>query len=137
MQIRRLNDSLVWPLARMLSCVEDTFRPFPKTVDGIASAVRPEDEHWVVTLPSEDVVAYGMLRGWSDGYAVPALGIAVDTFYRRRGLATALMLFLHHRAAERGARQVMLHVDDENSSAKRLYLSMGYRPSEDRWVRDL
>jgi ribosomal protein S18 acetylase RimI-like enzyme len=48
-----------------------------------------------------------------------------------------MVMFLHYRAKERGATQVMLHVDDTNIGAQRLYESMGYRKMEDRWICDL
>lgn len=134
MRIRKLTSDRIGALLTMLSRVEATFRPFPITNEGIRQAADDRDEHWLIVSPTGDVLAYGMLRGWAAGFEVPALGIAVDPFHRRRGLATAMILFLHHRAAERGAKAVMLHVDDANTSAQRLYLMLGYRPAEDRWV---
>lgn len=73
------------------------------------------------------IVAYGMLRGWSEGYAVPSLGIAVLPECRRRGLAQQLMDHLHHVAAARGATTVRLKVYRDNAAAIRLYESLGYR----------
>src|SRR6187551_2771100 len=40
-------------------------------------------------------VAYGMLRGWDEGYRIPALGIAVRDGYRDRGLGRQMMHALH------------------------------------------
>lgn len=137
MRLHRLDDHLVTPLSEMLRGIEPTFRPFEFSPEGIRMAVKEEDEHWVVTTLQSRVVTYGMLRGWAEGHALPALGIAVDTFYRRRGLATAMILHLHRVAAERGARQVMLHVDETHVGAQSLYRAFGYRPREDRWVCDL
>lgn len=134
MRLKRLDDSLVTPLSQMLRGIEPTFRPFDFTPEAIRQAVKEGDEHWVITLPSGSVVAYGMLRGWADGWRVPALGIAVDLMYRRKGVASAMIMFLHYRATERGASHVMLHVDDDHLGAQSLYRAMGYRPAEDRWV---
>jgi ribosomal protein S18 acetylase RimI-like enzyme len=133
-QLTRLEDSLVTPLSRMLKGIEPTFRPFGFTPEAIRMAVKEGDEHWVITLPTGSVIAYGMLRGWADGHRVPALGVAVDLEWRRRGLATAMVLFLHYRARERGCTHVMLHVDEENAGAQSLYRSMGYRQEQNRWV---
>jgi len=137
MRFARVDDALVAPLAEMLRCIEPTFRPFDFTPEGIRMAVKEGDEHWVVTTQRSCVVAYGMLRGWADGYLVPSLGVAVDDQYRRGGLATAMMLFLHYRARERGCTRVMLHVDEENTGAQALYRSMGYGRQQDRWVCEL
>lgn len=133
MRLTPLADNLVTPLSQMLRGIEPTFRPFDFTPEAIRKAIKEGDEHWVITLPAGQVVAYGMLRGWADGYVVPALGIAVDLMYRRKGLASAMIMFLHYRARERGASHVMLHVDAENLGAQSLYRAFGYRPAGDRW----
>lgn len=139
MRFARLDDSLVTPLSKMLMGIEGSFRPFGFTPAEIRRAVHEEDEHWVVvsnhdSLMRGSVLAYGMLRGWHEGYHLPCLGVAVNRLWRRRGLGTSMILFLHHRAAERGATEVMLHVDEDNPQAQSLYLSLGYRPDGDRWL---
>lgn len=134
MRLAPLTDDLVTPLSEMLRGIEGTFRPFDFTPEAIRKAVKEGDEHWVICSPLGRVYAYGMLRGWAEGYVVPALGIAVDLMYRRKGLASAMIMFLHHRARERGAVEVMLHVDAENLGAQALYRTMGYHPKEGRWV---
>jgi GNAT superfamily N-acetyltransferase len=136
-QLNRLDDSLVAPLSQMLQSIEPTFRPFDFTPEAIRMALKDGDEHWVTTLPSGIVVAYGMLRGWAEGYRIPALGIAVDAMYRRKGLASAMIMFLHYRAKERGCTHVMLHVDDDHLGAQSLYRSFCYQPKQDRWVCQL
>jgi ribosomal protein S18 acetylase RimI-like enzyme len=133
-RLKRLEPSLIPALSAMLTSIEPTFRPFDFTAESIAAAIKEGDEHWVVTTQRSCVVTYGMLRGWADGYRVPSLGVAVDLMYRRKGLGAAMIMFLHHRAAERGCTHVMLHVDDENLGAQSLYRAMGYRQEGDRWV---
>jgi ribosomal protein S18 acetylase RimI-like enzyme len=86
------------------------------------------DEYHAV-IEDDRIVAYGMLRGWSEGYAVPSLGIAVLPECRRRGLAQRLMDHLHRVAADRGATAVRLKVYRTNASAIRLYETLGYRLS--------
>lgn len=136
MRLASLTDDLVTPLSRMLRGIEPTFRPFDFTPEAIRRAVKEGDEHWVIHSQA-GVYAYGMLRGWAEGYVVPALGIAVDLMYRRKGLASAMIMFLHYRARERGASHVMLHVDEENLGAQSLYRVFGYRPVGDRWEATL
>lgn len=84
------------------------------------------DEYWVAVTPDETVAAYGMLRGWSEGYAVPSLGIAVHRDWRGRGLARRMMQHLHDVARSRGAERVRLKAYPENRAAIRLYESLGY-----------
>ena len=73
-----------------------------------------------------EVVCYGMLRGWEEGYEVPSLGIAVHPEQRRIGLGRAFMQFLHCAAAMRGAARVRLKVYESNQTAVRLYERLGY-----------
>ena len=74
-----------------------------------------------------DPVAYGMLRGWDEGYPVPSLGIGVRDGYRHRGLGRAMMGALHDVVRERGGDHVRLRVAPENARARHLDTAMGYR----------
>ncbi len=75
---------------------------------------------------SGPVVGYGILRGWSEGFSVPSLGIAVHPDHRGRGIARRLMAHLHDVAASRGAERVRLKVYRHNTQALGLYESLGY-----------
>ncbi len=101
-----------------------------ETASGIAARSETgHDEYWLA-MSGADIVAYGMLRGWDEGYDVPSLGLAVAPAYRSRGFARAMMHHLHGRAKERGASRIRLKVDRRNLSAQRLYESLGYRLEE-------
>jgi ribosomal-protein-alanine N-acetyltransferase len=105
------------------------FHPHGFDVEAARAVIRlaeeGPDEYWLLTA-GVDVLGYGMLRGWAEGYAVPSLGLAVAPRHRGRGLARALMHHLHGRARDRGACQVRLKVDRRNLTAHRLYESLGY-----------
>ena len=70
--------------------------------------------------------AYGMLRGWDEGYAEPSLGLAVAPAFQGRGLGRALTEHLHEVARARGATTVRLKVYAENAGARALYAKLGY-----------
>ena len=72
------------------------------------------------------IVAYGMLRGWDEGYDVPSLGLVVHREFRGMGLGRAMMEFLHASARLRGAGRIRLKVYAANVQAVDLYRSMGY-----------
>lgn len=103
------------------------FHPHPFTA---------EEAHLIATYPGRDlycaaltagrVMAYGLLRGWDQGYNVPSLGIAVHPDARGTGLARAFMLYLHATAQQRGAPRIRLKVYPTNVAARRLYESLGY-----------
>jgi ribosomal protein S18 acetylase RimI-like enzyme len=103
------------------------FTPHPFTqeaLDGLAS--QPGQDLYVVMTSGDQAVAYGLLRGWNEGYAVPRLGLAVAPTERGRGLGRKMMDFLHGAARSRGADRVSLRVHLENERAVALYRSMGY-----------
>jgi ribosomal protein S18 acetylase RimI-like enzyme len=72
-------------------------------------------------------VAYGMLRGWDEGFRIPSLGIGIRDGYRDQGLGRQMMQALHDIVRERGGRRVRLRVAPGNTRARHLYDSMGYR----------
>jgi ribosomal-protein-alanine N-acetyltransferase len=85
------------------------------------------DDVYLIGFLGSAPVAYGMLRGWDQGYRVPALGVAVRDGYRDRGLGRQMMLALHDVVRERGGHRVRLRVSAGNVGARHLYHSLGYR----------
>lgn len=121
------------PLARFFAALrengdERTFHPHP--MDAAAAARIAEhagrDLYYVMARGTE-VLGYGMLRGWDEGYEVPSLGIGMAPAARGLGLARLLMSFLHAAARLRGAPRVRLTVYPDNEPAVALYRSLGYR----------
>jgi ribosomal-protein-alanine N-acetyltransferase len=104
------------------------FHPHPFTAEEAARriAYRGQDLYYVI-MEDRDVLGYGMLRGWDEGYTIPSLGIAVAPSSRGQGLGDLLMQFLHAAARRRGAARVRLKVYPDNLAAIRLYEKMGYR----------
>lgn len=106
---------------------EHFFHPHPLTADEAAarSSYSGRDFYCVMLLEDE-VIGYGMLRGWDEGYSIPSLGIALDPATRGRGYSRVLMNFLHKIAKQRGAERIRLKVDPRNRPAIELYRSLGY-----------
>lgn len=73
------------------------------------------------------LLGYGMLRGWDEGFADPALGIYLLPELRRTGAGKLLMQHLHLASHLSGASRIRLKVYPDNASALRLYQAMGYR----------
>jgi GNAT superfamily N-acetyltransferase len=74
----------------------------------------------------QDLVGYGMLRGWDEGYEIPSFGVAVHPAARGAGVGRALLRFAIRTARDRGAGTMMLKVHEENPNARRLYESEGF-----------
>jgi ribosomal-protein-alanine N-acetyltransferase len=104
------------------------FHPHPFTDDEAERLVRLRTKDlYAVASRGDTVLAYGMLRGWDEGYSVPSLGIALHPEARGSGLARAFMHYLHACARDRGAPSIRLKVYPDNTSAKSLYGSLGYQ----------
>ena len=107
---------------------ERLFHPHPFTAEVLARLARhPGKDYYCVLADGGTVVGYGLLRGWTEGYRIPRLGIAVHPGFRRQGHAQALMAHLHEEAARRGAAKVELRVLTDNEAAISLYRVLGYR----------
>lgn len=131
-EIRRLTSEWKQSLMvffRILEQAGDTgfFQPHPFTDDAVEGVLRgiDRDLYYVLVIGNE-VVGYGMLRGWDEGYNIPSLGIAIHPAVRGNGLGRAFMHFLEAAAKYRGADKLRLRVNSQNIPAKRLYESLGY-----------
>lgn len=139
LELRRVGKEHERGLARFFEAMvaegaDRWFHPHPFTADhaSFLAGYQGRDLYYVATQ-GDTVLAYGMLRGWEEGYEVPSLGIAVLARARASGLARTFMQFLHSAARLNGAPRVRLKVYPENTAARRLYESLGYRfePSAD------
>jgi ribosomal protein S18 acetylase RimI-like enzyme len=132
LEIRRLFPDWAEALGRFFADLkaagdETTFHPHPLTrecADRIC-AYQGLDLYYAAGN-ARRIAAYGMLRGWDEGYETPSLGIAVQPSYRGQGLGSLMMAFLHSAARSRGARQVRLKVYASNAAARLLYERLGY-----------
>lgn len=129
MEFRRVSPKDHGPLAEVFSEIGGSFfQPHALTPEA-ARRLSQHSGHDVYAMLLDDgrPVAYGMLRGWDEGYMTPFLGIAVRRSARGKGYGRLMMAHLHHEARARGATQIRLRVHPDNVVARRLYESLGYR----------
>jgi GNAT superfamily N-acetyltransferase len=128
-QISRVTPADAAVLADLLMNIDGTyFQPHPMTAaeaDRI-SRLRGKDIYLIGKVGSVGV-AYGMLRGLDEGFAVPSLGIGIRHDSEHQGYGRAMMTALQDAARSIGARRVRLRVHPENARAATLYRSVGYR----------
>jgi ribosomal protein S18 acetylase RimI-like enzyme len=132
LEVRVLREEGVAPALALLRAVAAGpdgrfFTPHPFTeavLGGLASA--PGRDHYYLLMSGNEALAYGLLRGWNEGYDVPSVGLAVSPAARGRGLGRMMMAFLHAVARTQGAERVRLRVHPENGKAVSLYRSLGY-----------
>jgi ribosomal protein S18 acetylase RimI-like enzyme len=107
--------------------VEKFFHPHPFTAEEAAKRAADTGRDFYCLLTQEnEIMGYGMLRGWEAGYAIPSLGIVIDPGAQGHGHGRRLMEFLHTTARQRGASHIRLKVYLENIRAMTLYRSLGY-----------
>lgn len=120
--LRRLFASLARDTEAMA-----TFHPHPFTPEhALTIAHYGGRDYYAGMLIDDAMVAYGMLRGWDEGYDIPSLGIVVSASHRGLGLGRGMMEHLHAVARERGAGTIRLKVYKANAVATQLYRRMGY-----------
>lgn len=137
LECRKLTPEWKGPLVAFLSALDELndakyFCPHPfndETIEGIIRNTR-RDLYYVLTAKGE-ILGYGMLRGWDEGYDIPSLGLAIHPKVRGTGLGRLLMEFLSAAAKQRGATKIMLRVNVGNARAQKLYKSLGYEFEEE------
>ena len=106
---------------------EQRFHPHPFTErEASERCAYAGRDVYCVAIADGEVLGYGMLRGWDEGYEVPSLGIAIRASARGTGLGRVLMLYLHAEARRHGADRIRLKVYPDNAAAVALYRSLGY-----------
>lgn len=103
------------------------FHPHPFTeLHAIHIAKAISCDMYLGLFIQEELIGYGMLRGWDAGYEVPTLGIYIMPEYRGCGYSSYFMLEMHRYAKNMGAQQIMLKVYPDNLAALMLYKRLGY-----------
>ncbi len=104
-----------------------SFHPHPFTPEHASTIAHYSGgDYYAAMLLDDEMVAYGMLRGWDEGFAIPSLGIVVIASHRGLGLGRGMMDHLHAVARDRGATTIRLKVYKNNASAAQLYRRIGY-----------
>ncbi|MEA2606575.1 MAG: hypothetical protein QOI00_1332, partial [Chloroflexota bacterium] len=84
-------------LGELLVRIDSTyFQPHPMTADEASRIGRLSGRDvYMIGRAGGEAVAYGMLRGWDEGYEVPSLGVGVRRDQTHRGYGRAMVLALH------------------------------------------
>lgn len=132
LEFRIVDKTWEQPLIRFFRILQDSgiskhFHPHPFTEEEAKKRAQylGEDLYYVL-VEGDEVIGYGMLRGWDEGYEVPSLGIVIHPSVQRAGLGKLFMHFLHSAARRRGATRIRLKVYPYNKSAIELYKGLGY-----------
>jgi GNAT superfamily N-acetyltransferase len=76
-------------------------------------------DRYYLMVAGTRVAAYGLLRGWDEGYAIPCLGLCVHPQLQGLKVGTYMMAFCLAAAKAAGVEQVRWTVDPENLACVR------------------
>ena len=138
LEIRRITPELELELAEFFEVLanvseDEFFAPHPFTMKQAARLANYSgNDFYCLVLYKARPIAYGLLRGWDEGYAIPSLGIVVHHEYRSCGVGLALTYYLHAVAVLKGAKSIRLRVNKNNHRAKSFYEKLGYQLNRDK-----
>lgn len=106
----------------------DDFSPHPFDRDNAVRvcSYKGDDLYFGLLRNRVEMIGYFMLRGWDEGYEIPAIGLCVLDAYQGIGLGRLIMNHLEAHAQLNGASKVMLKVTKQNKTAINLYESQGF-----------
>jgi len=105
------------------------FHPHPMTravAALLCGAATTRRDRYYLALYRGLPVAYAMLRGWDDGYAVPSWGGCVHPALRSAGLGHALLVHAVAESRAAGATKLRLTVYKANQRGVHLYSKFGF-----------
>ena len=103
------------------------FTPFRFDETDIQSllAQKVEDAYFGIFW-QDRLAGFFMLRGWDQGYDIPAYGVVIDQAYSGQGLGQLTLEYARAYCQLRGCPQIMLKVHPQNVAAKHIYEKAGF-----------
>lgn len=103
------------------------FHPHDFTDKQALKICKDRKDFYIVIMNDKEILGYGMLRGYSEGYTIPSLGICIHPKYHSLKLGQMLMMFLHAQARVLNSIKVRLKVYKNNTKAIHIYKKLGYK----------
>jgi [ribosomal protein S18]-alanine N-acetyltransferase len=112
---------------RAVVAIERSVNPRPWSHGLFAGELRmPTSRYWVVARSGVQVVGFGGLMVTLDEGHITNFAVHED--FRRRHVASRMLLVLFAEAVGRGVRDMTLEVRASNTAARRLYAAFGFAP---------
>ena len=130
LKIVPIDDVLFVLLVEFFGDIKDNefFHPHSFEKDYIDELCEKSSKDLFYCLTSSNkVIAYGILRGWDDGWDDICVGVIVRESERNNGYGELMMKFLCSVARLRSVKRLRLHVNPNNAAAFSLYEKLGYR----------
>ncbi|MCS6976153.1 MAG: GNAT family N-acetyltransferase [Gemmatales bacterium] len=133
--IRPLQADDLAPLVEFFAQIADDpetvrfFHPHPLTADfaqWLCARLDSTRDEYFAMWEQGQIIGYGMLRGWDEGYDVPSFGVCLLPPRRSEGHGQRLLRYALERCRLRGARRVRLTVYRDNDRAVHIYRKFGF-----------
>ena len=121
------------------SAIEELFMDMLRAIDVRFDYIYENEEDYLLRFfgPSEDVIIVAENKGEVIGYISVEVkredreyvyidDFCVDEKYRSRGIGTKLLSYSEEAAKNAGIYDILLHVEESNLPARRLYERSGY-----------
>lgn len=114
-----------------VASVTSGFDPFPLTATKARwIALEQHKDAYFVAARGARLFGMSMLRGFDEGYEIPSFGVFVDHASQGEGIGRRLTNWTIEQARMKGCQAVRLSVYSDNSVARRLYASLGFREQD-------
>ena len=110
-------------VARVAELERICFRT-PWSYNSLLGELSNDVAYYIVAVEGDLIIGYAGV--WIMFDEAHMTNIAVDPDYRKRGVATGMILSLMKEGLKRGAERMTLEVRENNHSAQRLYASLGF-----------
>lgn len=110
-------------VARVAELERICFRT-PWSYNSLLGELSNDVAYYIVAVDGDLIIGYAGV--WIMFDEAHMTNIAVDPDYRKRGVATGMILSLMKEGLKRGAERMTLEVRENNHSAQRLYASLGF-----------
>lgn len=106
------------------------FKPFVFSLNHVQVMLTKVDKDiFMGVFLGENLVGLFFLRGWDEGYSIPAYGVVIDQEFRGIGLGRVTLDVSKTLCKLRNAPRLMLKVHPSNLAAKHLYEASGFMQS--------
>jgi RimJ/RimL family protein N-acetyltransferase len=103
------------------------FTPFEFSLRSITKIINQavKDKYFGIFV-NEKIVGFYMLRGLDEGYEIPSYGVWISSKFSDKGLSKLTLYHAFSFCRINGISKLMLKVHPDNTTAKKLYESLGF-----------
>ena len=106
------------------------FIPFEIGYDNIRSILeKVENDLFIGIFVNKKIAGFFMLRGFDEGFDIPAYGVWISSKYANKGLAKLTLQYSLSICQLADVKRIMLKFHPENIIAKNMYKNFGFNES--------